>query len=58
VLSFTPLLLFSGETAPGTHYIEGWVGPGAGLEVVEKRKISCLYQESNTFFNILKLWIF
>jgi hypothetical protein len=27
------------ETAPGTHWIEGWVGPGAVLEAVAKRKI-------------------
>jgi hypothetical protein len=27
----------SGERAPGTHLI-GWVGPGAGLDDVEKRK--------------------
>jgi hypothetical protein len=24
----------------GTHRIRGWVGPRAGLEVLEKRKIS------------------
>jgi hypothetical protein len=29
----------SRERAPGTHWIEGWVGPRAGLEVVVKRKI-------------------
>jgi hypothetical protein len=27
------------EIAPGTYWIEGWVGPRAGLEVEEKRKI-------------------
>jgi hypothetical protein len=31
---FTP-----GETASGTHWIGGWVGPGDGLDAVEKRKI-------------------
>jgi hypothetical protein len=25
------------ERAPGTHWIGGWVGPRAGLDVVEKR---------------------
>jgi hypothetical protein len=37
---FTP-----GETAPGTHCIGGWVGPSAGLDVIEKRKTSCPYRE-------------
>jgi hypothetical protein len=27
------------ERAPGTHWIGGWVGPGAVLGVVVKRKI-------------------
>jgi hypothetical protein len=31
---FTP-----GERAPGTHLIGGWVGPRAGLDDVEKRKL-------------------
>jgi hypothetical protein len=31
---FTP-----GEIVPGTHWIEGWVGPRASLDVVEKKKI-------------------
>jgi hypothetical protein len=39
---FTP-----GEIVPGTHWIEGWVGPRASLDTVEKRKISCPCQESN-----------
>jgi hypothetical protein len=34
---FTP-----GERAPGTHWIEGWVGPKAGLDEVEKRKFLTL----------------
>jgi hypothetical protein len=29
----------AGERAPGTHWIGGWVGPRAGLNDVEKRKI-------------------
>jgi hypothetical protein len=28
------------KRAPGTHWIGGWVGPRAGLDVVGKRKIS------------------
>jgi len=27
------------ETAPGTHWIRGWVGTGAILDAVVKRKI-------------------
>jgi hypothetical protein len=34
---FTP-----GERAPGTHWIEGWVGPRASLDDVEKRKFLAL----------------
>jgi hypothetical protein len=26
------------ETAPGTHWIGGWVGPRTGLDDMEKRK--------------------
>jgi hypothetical protein len=29
-----------GERAPGTYWKEGWVHPRAGLEVVDKSKIS------------------
>jgi hypothetical protein len=44
VISFTPPS--PRERAPGTHRIGGWVGPIAGLDAVEKRKIvHC--QESN-----------
>jgi hypothetical protein len=25
--------------APGIHWVGGWIGPRAGLEAVEKRKI-------------------
>jgi hypothetical protein len=37
-----PSALPPGERAPGTHWIEGWVGPRAGLEDVEKRKFLTL----------------
>jgi hypothetical protein len=32
----------SEESAPGTQWIGGWVGPRAGLVAVEKGKTSCL----------------
>jgi hypothetical protein len=37
----------SRERVPGTHWRGGWMGPRAGLYVVEKRKISCTRRESN-----------
>jgi hypothetical protein len=30
------------ERAPGTHWIGGWVGPIAGLDAGEKRKIPAI----------------
>jgi hypothetical protein len=38
VVSFTPRQLYLRERAPGTHWIGGWVGPTARLDVMEKRK--------------------
>jgi hypothetical protein len=35
------------ESAPGTHWIGGWVDPRAGLDDVEKRK-SRPYRDSNS----------
>jgi hypothetical protein len=34
-----PGRLTPGEKAPGTHWIEGWVGPEGGLDSAEKIKI-------------------
>jgi hypothetical protein len=40
-LSASGLCRFSlGERAPGSHWIEGWVGLRAGLDIVELRKVS------------------
>jgi len=37
----------SGERNSGILSIGGWVGPGAGLDIAEKRKLSCLCRNSN-----------
>jgi hypothetical protein len=34
------------ERAHSTHWIESWVGSGAGLDAVEKRKFACPCRES------------
>jgi hypothetical protein len=36
-----PDTLSTGETAPSNSCIGGWVGPRAGMDVIEKRQISC-----------------
>jgi hypothetical protein len=41
-----PCSLTPEEGAPSTHWIGGWVGPRAGLDTLEKRKISHCW-ESN-----------
>jgi hypothetical protein len=35
------------ERDQSTHYTEAWVGPKAGLDIVQKRKIPWPYWESN-----------
>jgi hypothetical protein len=47
VVNSTPRPLCLRERTPGTHWLGYWVGPGAGLGVFEKRKISYPSQESN-----------
>jgi hypothetical protein len=38
LVSFNPRVLYRRETAPGTHWLGGWVDPRAGLDAVEKWK--------------------
>jgi hypothetical protein len=38
MFSFAPLPLYSRGKVTGTHLIRDWVGPKAGLGVLEKRK--------------------
>jgi hypothetical protein len=40
---FTP-----GKKAPGARWIRDWVCLRAGLDDVEKRKIFCLYRDSDS----------
>jgi hypothetical protein len=42
-----PAALSVMEKTPRPHWMWGWVGPRAGLDVMEKRGISCHCQESN-----------
>jgi hypothetical protein len=39
IVRFTPRPLYPGEIPPSSQWIGGWVGPRAGLNAVEKRKI-------------------
>jgi hypothetical protein len=38
------------QKKPGTHLIGGWVCPRAGLGVLEKTKLICLYGDLNPDF--------
>jgi hypothetical protein len=58
VVTFTHRPLYPpGERAPGTRRIEGWVGPRASLEEMEKRKVFP-YRDSNSDVKKIKLLYF
>ena len=48
VVNLTPWQIYPPRKNPGTHSIRSWVGPRAGLDVLRKRKISCLYRDSKS----------
>jgi hypothetical protein len=45
-----PNRLTPGENAPSTHWVGGWLGPRAGLDAVEKRKIPATARNRNPAF--------
>jgi hypothetical protein len=47
MVSFMLLPLHPGDRAPTTHWIGGGIGPRAGLDTMEKRKISYPCQKLN-----------
>jgi len=44
----------SSRSGPRTHQTGGWVGPRAGLGILEKRKTSCSCQDSNPLSSSLQ----
>jgi hypothetical protein len=47
LVSFTPRPLYLRGNSPRSHLTGGWVGPRAGLDAAQYRKISCTCRESN-----------
>jgi hypothetical protein len=47
-----PAILLPGNKLTLTHWIRWWVDPRAGVNTVEKSKISCPYLESNPSFPV------
>jgi hypothetical protein len=48
MVNFTTLLFYPWGNSPLYPLYSRLVGPGATLDIVEERKISCLYWESNS----------
>lgn len=44
---YVPAALSPRKNGPRTHWIRAWVSPRAGMDKVEKGKISCPNGESN-----------
>jgi hypothetical protein len=53
MVSLTPRPLKPGETAPGTHSIGGWLGPGAGLDAVAKTKFLKVYHHHHHHHHVV-----
>jgi hypothetical protein len=47
MVSFTPRLLYPRGKSPDIHWIGDWAGSRAGMNIVERRKISSPCRESN-----------
>jgi hypothetical protein len=54
VVSLTPLPLYLWGNSPRIHCIGGSESPRAGLDAVERRKMSCPYQESIPDYTIVQ----
>jgi len=54
VICFMPKLLYPWEKISKTYWLESWVGPTAGLNTSEKRKISCSCQKMNHDFLVVQ----
>jgi hypothetical protein len=50
---YAPEALTQGK-APDTHQIGGWSSLGAGLNTVEKRKVSCPCRELNHYYSVIQ----
>jgi hypothetical protein len=55
MVSLMPLPLYPEETVPGTHWVGGWVASRDDLDVMEKIKICCPCQETNSDSSVIEL---
>jgi len=47
IISWTWSVSRFGRSTASIHWVAGWVGPWAGVDVLEKRKIRCSRDDSN-----------